>query len=125
MYKNFKFNSFKEKKGTLIPISFSDILGFSVKRIFFISGNTKFSRGNHAHKKCVQSFIQMLGSSRFELQNKRKKKIISLNSKQKRGITVSPKTWVKINFKSKKNLILVLCSHDYNKKDYIYDIKKL
>ena len=95
MYKNFKFNSFKEKKGTLIPISFSDILGFSVKRIFFISGNTKFSRGNHAHKKCVQSFIQMLGSSRFELQNKRKKKIISLNSKQKGELQFLPKHGLK------------------------------
>ena len=34
MYKLFKFKSYLEKKGNLIPISFSKNLGFKVKRVF-------------------------------------------------------------------------------------------
>ena len=125
MYKLFKFKSYLEKKGNLIPISFSKNLGFKVKRVFLISGNKKLLRGNRAHKKCIQSFIQLIGSSEVEVQNKKYKKIFILNSKKNLGLTVFKRNWVKIKFKSKKNLILVLCSHDYDKKDYINDLKKL
>ena len=125
MYKLFKYKSYSEKKGNLIPITFGKNIGFKVKRLFLISGNKKLNRGNHAHKKCIQSFIQLIGSSEIEIQNKKQKKIFMLNSKKKLGLTVFKRNWVKIKFKSKKNLILVLCSHDYDKKDYINDLKKL
>tara|TARA_Y100000591_G_C21581178_1_gene568391 strand:+ start:113 stop:490 length:378 start_codon:yes stop_codon:yes gene_type:complete len=125
MYKLFKYKSYSEKKGNLIPISFNKILGFQVKRVFLISGNKKLIRGNHAHKKCIQSFIQLIGSSKIEIQNKKQKKIVTLNSKKKTGLTVFVRNWIKINFNSKKNLVLVLCSHDYDKSDYINDFEKL
>ena len=125
MYKLFKYKSYLEKRGNLIPISFSKNLGFKVKRVFLISGKKKLIRGNHAHKKCIQSFVQLIGSSRIEIQNKKQKKIFALDSKKKWGLTVFVRNWVKIEFKSKENLVLVLCSHDYDKKDYINDFKKL
>ena len=125
MYKLFKYKSYLEKKGNLIPISFSKNLGFKVKRVFLISGNKNLIRGNHAHKKCIQSFVQLIGSSKIEIQNKKQKKIFELNAKKKMGLTVFVRNWVKVKFKSKKNLVLVLCSHDYDKKDYINDFKKL
>ena len=109
----------------LIPISFSKNLGFKVKRVFLISGKKKLIRGNHAHKKCIQSFVQLIGSSKIEIQNKKQKKIFTLDSKKKWGLTVFVRNWVKIEFKSKENLVLVLCSHEYDKKDYINDFKKL
>ena len=59
------------------------------------------------------------------IQNKKQKKIFTLDSKKRAGITVFVRNWVKIEFKSKENLVLVLCSHDYDKKDYINDFKKL
>ena len=125
MFKKFTYKFLKDNRGYLLPVSFKKNLGFTVKRIFFISGNQKLTRGNHAHKKCIQSFLQIIGSSKIEAYSKNKKKIFSLNSKKKIGVTIFPKTWIKINFKSKKNLILVLCSHDYDKKDYIKSIEKL
>ena len=41
------------------------------------------------------------------------------------GIIVRPKTWVKVKFNTKNNLILVLCSDKYDEKDYIRDFSKL
>ena len=82
MYKLFKYKSYLEKKGNLIPISFSKNLGFRVKRVFLISGKKKLIRGNHAHKKCIQSFVQLIGSSKIEIQNKKQKKIFTLDSKK-------------------------------------------
>mgnify|MGYP000482809312 CR=1 FL=1 len=50
---------------------------------------------------------------------------IILNDKKKSGIIVYPKTWIKIKFYSKNNLTLVLCSHEYDNKDYIKKFQNL
>jgi len=120
-----KLKLLSEKKGKLLPISFENNLHTKIKRIFFISGNLKFPRGNHAHKKCTQTLIQLVGSSKVELKDKKNKKNFFLNEKNNFALVIKPKTWVEINFKSKKNLIAVLCSHEYDKSDYIYDFNKL
>ena len=45
--------------------------------------------------------------------------------KKKSGIIVYPKTWINIKFYSKNNLTLVLCSHEYDNKDYIKKFQNL
>ena len=96
-YKKFNYKKKIDKKGLLLPIDFKKLLKINVKRIFFISGNKIFTRGNHAHKKCIQCFIQLRGKCLISLSSKNKSKKIILNDKKKSGIIVYPKTWFKIN----------------------------
>ena len=121
----FSYQSFLDNKGLLLPIDFKKELKVNIKRIFFLSGNKKFIRGDHAHKKCIQCFIQIQGNSTIELFTKNEFKKVSLSDKKKMGIIVRPKTWIKVKFNTKNNLILVLCSNKYDEKDYIRDFSKL
>ena len=124
-FKKFNYKKNIDKRGSLLPIEFKKLLKITIKRIFFISGNKTFIRGNHAHKKCVQCFIQLRGKCLIHLFSKNKNKKFILNHKKKFGLIVYPKTWIKIKFYSKSNLTLVLCSHKYDDKDYIKKFKNL
>jgi len=123
--KKFSYKKIIDKKGSLLPISFKEMLNFKVKRIFFISGKKNIIRGDHAHKKCYQALFQVEGKSKINLYSKSKKKEIFLNEKKNIGIIIPPLVWVKIKFLSKKNLILVFCSEEYDQKDYIYNFKDI
>jgi len=57
--KKFSYKKIIDKKGSLLPISFKEILNFKVKRIFFISGKKNIIRGDHAHKKCYQALFKV------------------------------------------------------------------
>ena len=47
---------------------------FRLNRFFFIHGNKKILRGDHAHKKCSQIFIPIKGRISIEVINKKKNK---------------------------------------------------
>ena len=83
----FSYQSFLDNKGLLLPIDFKKELKVNIKRIFFLSGNKKFIRGDHAHKKCIQCFIQIKGNSTIELftKNEFKSKIDNILKVIKKG----------------------------------------
>ena len=102
MFKKFTYKFLKDNRGYLLPVSFKKNLGFTVKRIFFISGNQKLTRGNHAHKKCIQSFLQIIGSSKIEAYSKNKKKYFLLIVKKKLELLFSQKLGLKLILNLKK-----------------------
>ena len=56
-----KLKSFTKKSGKLVPLNFDSKFPIKVKRIFYIYGKKNNHRGDHAHKKCKQLFIPILG----------------------------------------------------------------
>ena len=123
--KKVKIKSFISVSGKLVPFTFNKNFPIPVKRIFFLYGKKNKIRGDHAHKKCIQFFLQIKGKSIIKLSDKKKEKKFILNEKKKVILAVYPKTWVKINFLTNNNLTLVMCSHEYSKKDYITDFNKI
>ena len=117
--KKFKFKSFKKKSGKLIPFSFKKSFPIKVRRIFIITGNNNFLRGDHAHKKCSQFLFPVLGKIRIECINKKGKKILNLNHQKNEGYLLKPKTWCKIKFLTKNAILLVACDMEYKFSDYI------
>ena len=71
----FKIKSFSSLSGKLIPISFNKKFPIKVKRIFFIYGKKNKVRGDHAHKKCSQLFITILGKVVLNIKTPNEKKI--------------------------------------------------
>ena len=78
-YKKFDYKKKIDKRGSLLAIDFEKLLKIKIKRIFFIYGNKIFTRGNHAHKKCIQCFVQLRGKCIISLSSKNKSKKIILN----------------------------------------------
>ena len=118
-----KIKSFQKKSGTLIPISFKKNIPFKVKRIFFILGKKNFIRGDHAHKKCSQFLIPILGKINVSIENKNGIIKKNLDHKKKEGYLLKPLTWCKIKFLSKNSILMVACDMEYDFKDYIEKYK--
>jgi len=115
----FTFKKFKKNSGTLIPISLKKQIPFKTKRIFLIYGNKDFVRGNHAHKKCSQFLLPVLGKIELTYVNKILNKKVILDSSKKKGILLKPLTWCKLSFITKNAVIMVFCDREYEFKDYI------
>ena len=117
--KKTKFKIFKKKSGTLLPLSLAKNFPFKVKRIFFIKGKKNFTRGDHAHKKCSQFILPLIGKIELSVISKKVRKKITLNSNNNEGFLLDPMTWVKIKFLSSYSVIMVACDREYEFKDYI------
>ncbi len=106
--------------GLYVFDSIDRVLGFSVNRIFIISGvPTGEIRGNHAHKICSQVLIATSGSMKVSWKNATKTGMFELNSPSKMLI-VPPMNWLKLfDFSGVTASLTVLASHNYDEGDYI------
>ena len=116
-----KFNTYSDKTGSLMPFYLNSHLNnFKLKRFFFIYGNTKYPRADHAHKKCDQILIPICGEVIIKIIKKNKKKTsFNISRKNKKYLLVPRHHWIKIIFKSKDSILLTLCNYKYDKKEYI------
>lgn len=88
-----------------------------IKRIFFIDSSKKTTRGNHAHKLCWQTLINIKGSIIIEVDNGSDKTSINLE-KSGEGIVLPPMFWSKQIY-SNNSVLMVACSELYEEEDYI------
>ena len=118
-------NIHEDLRGKLISLSGKNF-NINIKRTFIIhSKKSGIIRGNHAHKKCRQILCLLNGSALVRLIKKNTKPKSVLFNKIGMIIDVKPKNWLNIKLIKKNTIILVLCDREYEKNDYIYDIKKL
>ena len=116
-----KSKTYKDHTGSLIPFYKNDSFKkFDVKRFFFVYGNKKYFRADHAHKKCNQILIPISGTVKIEVFNlKKNKKTFTLSDKNKKYLFVPTFYYIKIKFLQKKGVLLTLCDYKYDKRDYI------
>ena len=79
------FKQYKKKSGTLIPFSLKKDIPFQTKRVFIIYGNKNFIRGNHAHHKCSQYLVPILGKMEVEIENAKEKTKNVIDKRKKRS----------------------------------------
>jgi len=117
-----KYKSYKDCRGELIPIEF-DSLPFEPKRIFVVQDvPIGFRRGFHAHFKNQQFLICLKGKIRVGIHDGLALKEKILRSKE--SILIKNLEWDYQDFLEKKSILLVICSTNFNKKDYILNFKK-
>tara|TARA_B100000214_G_C23740264_1_gene522939 strand:- start:316 stop:714 length:399 start_codon:yes stop_codon:yes gene_type:complete len=121
-----KSKTFSDHTGSLIPFYFkSSLSSFSIKRFFFVYGNTKYYRADHAHKKCNQILIPIFGQIKVEITTlKKRKKNFSLSKNNNNYLFVPKKNWIRLKFKKKNSILLTLCDYKYDKKEYIQSKKE-
>ena len=116
-----KFKRYVEKSGELVPFYTNEFLKlkFKIIRFFFLFGNKKHPRADHAHLKCNQIIIPIKGKVKITVYRKKQKKIFYLSRYKKEAILIPTLSWIKINFFKKDDCLLTLCDYRYDKKEYI------
>lgn len=118
------FKKFTKRSGKLLPITFNNKFPINVKRIFVIYGKKKYKRGDHAHKKCSQLFIPLMGKIKINMKYKNTEKSITLNYNKTKALLVPPKIWSSVEFLKNNSVVLVLTDYEYDFKDYIETYKE-
>jgi dTDP-4-amino-4,6-dideoxygalactose transaminase len=117
--KKIKIKTFSDTRGKLSALEISKQYKFNVKRIYYLHDlNTKFRRGQHAHKDLKQCIICINGAIKINFDTGKKE--ISHNlSHANEAILVEGVVWRDIEIKKKNSIILILASEQYRKSDYI------
>ena len=90
------------------------------KKVFFLYSRKKVIRGNHAHKKCLQTFFSLKGTFSIDCESRKGKKQRFKIIPGKTLKSIKPFTWVKVNLK-KDQICGVLCDRVFEEDDYIRD----
>lgn len=121
-----KTKTYKDRTGSLIPfyknISFQN---FNLKRFFFVYGNQKHFRADHAHKKCNQILIPVYGEIEVKITTKKGiEKKFRLGNKLNNYLVVPKLNWIRLKFVVKNSILLTFCDYKYDKREYIQSFTK-
>ena len=115
---------FTKLSGKLLPITFNNKFPIKVKRMFFIYGKKKYKRGDHAHKKCSQVFIPIVGKIKINMKYRKTEKNVLLSANRPRSLFVPPIVWSSVEFLNNNSIVLVLTDYEYDFRDYIETYKE-
>jgi len=98
-------------------------LNFKFARVYYVYNFKKnLIRGSHKHKKNRQFLVCLSGCLEVKIYNKRKNFFKSFNLSQPNyGLLLEPQDWHQYIAKKNNSILLVIASHTYQKKDYIYE----
>lgn len=112
----------ENETGFLLPVNFKD-LPYNPKRFFILKN--KFAgaiRGKHAHKEDKQILVCLNGKIcvRYENNQETGRKYLEF------GQTYFSKEyeWLEIDMVKENSILLVMCSIDYDEKEYIRDYEE-
>ena len=96
---------------------------FYVKRIFVVN-NVPYGhyRGEHSHKTCIQFMICTNGSIDLHYTDGIHNYIVKLYKGN--SYLIEPNIWCKQFYNEPNSELMVLCSHEYDKNDYITDFEE-
>ncbi len=118
-----KLLTINEAEGSLIPIEFNG-LPFAPKRIFIVKDVPRgTTRGKHAHKECLQLLICLKGSIRIYTSAKGIDNEVILFPNE--TILVPTMTWCEQEYLTGDDILLVMCSKEYDKDDYIHNYREV
>ncbi len=114
-----KLPTFPDRNGLLTVSEFKDI-PFEVKRLFWVYNvHDEEIRGKHAHKKCEQAFVCLAGECFINLDDGMNGLHVKLEHPSE-ILCVPSMVWVENQY-NPDTILLVLCSQEYDKDDYIHD----
>lgn len=121
MAETLKIPTFASSTGDLSVIE--KILNFKPVRIYYVYNlKKKIPRGRHKHKKTKQFLVCLHGCISVKVYDKKKNSYKSFNlSKPSYGLLLEPQDWHEYVAKKNNSIMLVIASHTYQKKDYIYE----
>lgn len=114
-----KLNKFIDERGILVPFELEK-LSFLPKRFFYVYNVPVGTwRGGHAHYETEQFLICVQGKIAVKLESKNGIEEFVLEEGE--TCYIEKLVWDSQNFLEEDSVLLVLCSTNYNKSDYIFD----
>ena len=112
-----------DNRGRLFPVEFEKELPFKPKRCFVVSDVPQnMWRGGHAHYQTQQVIFCVRGQVLVELDDGADVSQKTLYPGE--SIFIDKMIWDSQQFVTGNDIILVICSTEYDKQDYILDYKK-
>jgi dTDP-4-dehydrorhamnose 3,5-epimerase-like enzyme len=113
---------FRDSRGLLVPVEFSQFVPFAVKRMFWITDVAAAGvRGGHAHKHCHQFAICLNGLVAIDAFNGEETRTIALQTGQ--ALHIKPGLFTTERFLAPGSILSVLCDRPYDPTDYLYALK--
>jgi len=120
--KSVNLDKHTEQDGSLVPLEFEDV-PFIPKRIFYVKNvPIKTERGGHAHFKTKQFLICVKGIIVVKLHDGFDETEHTLQEDE--GIYIPSLIWDSQIFMTGSDILLSLCSTNYDEKDYIDNFNK-
>jgi dTDP-4-dehydrorhamnose 3,5-epimerase-like enzyme len=117
------FPRFLDDNGELYVYESEKAVPFIIRRVFTVTAKIGDSRGDHAHKQCVQLLICISGKIRVTCDDGVESNIQILEGLG-RGLLVPAGIWAKQEYLTDGAVLMVLCDRDYEEEDYIRDYEQ-
>jgi acetyltransferase-like isoleucine patch superfamily enzyme/dTDP-4-dehydrorhamnose 3,5-epimerase-like enzyme len=117
----FRLRSYRDARGSLIPVELDRDLPFRPARVFLVYGaaDTRI-RGEHAHRECHQVLVCLHGSVNVFTDNGIARHEFTLQSPDE-ALWLKPGIWASQHHFSPDARLLVYASHPYSDADYVRD----
>ena len=114
----------EEDKGNLIPLEENRDIPFPIKRCFYVYNvPPNVVRGHHAHIKTEQVLICLKGKCKITCRDEKDKVEYILDDPSK-AVYVPSGIWGEEQYLSEDAILLVYCSTNFSKIDYIRDFEE-
>ena len=110
--------TFTDSRGNLTVIE--KAIPFELKRIFYIYGVDKSTRGGHRHHKTIQAAICLQGECKIYNNDNSVEETFHLN-KPNKCLIVETRDWHKMYDFSSDAILMVLASEYFDSADYIFE----
>lgn len=113
--------AYRDPRGSLVPIEFTNDLPFTPARTFFISDVPRNEvRGKHAHRKCAQFLIAVHGALSVDVDDGTQSTEVRLDHPAV-GLYIPSGVWGVQHEFQMDAVLVVLASHPYDANDYIHE----
>jgi dTDP-4-dehydrorhamnose 3,5-epimerase-like enzyme len=104
--------------GDLTVLEGGHLVPFNISRVFTVRASKGSVRGGHAHRKCSQFMVCVIGSIKVLCDDGERKKTYILDNPSI-GLNVQPGVWAEQKYLEENTTLIVLCDRPYEEEDYI------
>lgn len=107
-----------QESGTLVALELPDGLDVKVRRMFVVNSVPRAeSRGDHAHRECVQILTCVAGQIEVTVDDGRRSWVFLLKPDGS-SLYIPPGLWATQKYLQSDSTLVVLASHHYDEADY-------
>ena len=109
----------KENNGDLVAVEGeSNVIPFSIKRVFNVRAQKGNIRGRHAHRQCSQLLICTNCSIEVKCDDGSTNDLYVLD-KPNFGLLIAPGVWAEQRYMENNTILTVLCDRPFEEVDYL------
>ena len=109
----------KENNGDLVAVEGeSNVIPFSIERVFNVRAQKGNIRGRHAHRQCSQLLICTNGAIEVKCDDGRTNELYVLD-KPNFGLLIAPGVWAEQRYMENNTILTVLCDRPFEEVDYL------